>query len=573
MILVLDNGWIGPWLCLRDTASFITTSCSVEKLSELSALGIKVVHFDLYNEETWSNLPHQSEIDAAVITLETVLGVRLPQLNRLWETHLASKPVICFSSFSSFQSRPIVDETTPLTCGSDKAGTGTDRVKGEELILSKGGTILHLSRIVVDGENNATDPRTDQSCTATYGPPQTIKSWLSKEYFKNGLMLLNCIHINDIYKIANTLIEKIKKDSDCAEHVRGQRILTSCGSFRVQDLARALNMELLPETIPSTHSAMENSTILCISKLLALLPEDYEWALPVPGVEPVSRGLPTSYDRQWELFETYYDGKWQGKTARYKSTGHGGALDHSTFIDGIKAAQLPIPVSVDQWEAELYFPNAETAIWQGTGQRFPQGKKILEFRRKIFNDSGIFFCFEGSLGHTGVNTSSDTLLMEVNFFYQRSRSTIVVRYTSDSNSDRLLLAYISITPFRCGLGCEFPLKPPQDQVRGSIDSFIRSLEGKSCHRQWRSKTHALDETDGGELCRYPTSSIKLFSDPDRVIQLFDDDIACSIPSDLPAGGACELVFGCFHTPDYAQMITLTYDSNGKIERCTLEKWT
>ena len=58
--------------------------------------------------------------------------------------------------------------------------------------------------------------------------------------------------------------------------MHGQRILMSCGAFQVQDFARALNMELLPETIPPTHSTMENSThILCIAKLLALLPEDF----------------------------------------------------------------------------------------------------------------------------------------------------------------------------------------------------------------------------------------------------------------------------------------------------------
>ena len=327
MILVLGGGWMGSRLCLRDTSRFIATTRNVEKLSELSAMGINAAHFDLLKEETWLNLPPKADVEATIITFG-ILGTYIPQLNRLWDTLLASdKPVLCFGTSSCFRSDghdSIVDETAPLT---GKSEAGTDRVKGEEWIVARGGTILHLSGVVGDEENPMAG---SNSCG--YGPSRTIKSWLSKGYFKNGLRILNCIHINDIYKIVNTLIEKIKEDnckqSDVVDRIRRQRILVSCGSFRVQDFARALNMELLPEMRPP-HSTMENSKILCIAKLLALLPEDYEWTLPVPGVEPVSRGLPTTgplkvdatgaaFDRQWELFKANFCGKWQGKTARYQ---------------------------------------------------------------------------------------------------------------------------------------------------------------------------------------------------------------------------------------------------------------
>ena len=150
---------------------------------------------------------------------------------------------------------------------------------------------------------------------------------------------------------------------------------------------------------------------------------------------------------------------------------------------------------------------------------------------------------------------------------------IIAMYALDSASCRLLLDSVGIAPFRCSFGCDFPLKPPQSEVRGSIDNFMQLLQGKTCRKQWRSYTRALDETDGGELCEYPTKSIQSFSDPDRVVQLFDDDLICSIPADIQAGGGCELVFGCFHTPNFAQMITLTYGSNGKIEQYILEKWS
>lgn len=204
-----------------------------------------------------------------------------------------------------------MNETAPLT---GKSGTGaplTDRVKGEQWILTKGATLLHLSGIVGDEEDEG-------SGNSGYGPPRTIKSFLSKGYIQNGLKLTNCIHIDDIHKIVLILIEKVKEhgykqDSSGRHPVCGQRILTSCGAFRARDWAQALNLDPLPEILPP-HSSMKSSKILSIVKLLSLLPADYEWTLPVAGVEPVLRGLPTigpqktdangaAHDRQWELLK------------------------------------------------------------------------------------------------------------------------------------------------------------------------------------------------------------------------------------------------------------------------------
>ena len=229
---------------------------------------------------------------------------------------------------------------------------------------------------------------------------------------------------------------------------------------------------------------------------------------------------------------------------------------------------LPPPTTVvDQIQYHIYFMDADTGVWHHTGE----SETILPISRKIFNQSGMAFCFQGSGGQCSTDTSSNIFGAEVNFFYQQSRSRIEVLYSLNTSSGQLLLDSISITPFRCAHGCDVPLKPPQDQVRGSIDAFIRSLKGKRCRRQWRSYTCALDETDGGELCVYPTESIQSFSNPKNVLQLFDDDLVCSIPPEFPVGGACKLVFGCFHTPDYAQIITLTYNSCGKIQKYAVEK--
>ena len=198
-------------------------------------------------------------------------------------------------------------------------------------------TILHLSGIFGDDETNK------GSCG--YGPPQYIKTFLAKGYYKNGFALLNYIHVNDICKIIDILIKKIEDSNNDAGFVRGQRILTSCGAFRVQELVRAFGMDLLPEIIPP-DSTMERSKILSIAKLHALLPQDYDWTLPIAGVEPVSRGLPTTgsvkvdatgaaFDRQWELCKINFRGKWQGRMVQYqkdKGEKHGGKVSHDSFI-------------------------------------------------------------------------------------------------------------------------------------------------------------------------------------------------------------------------------------------------
>lgn len=136
----------------------------------------------------------------------------------------------------------------------------------------------------------------------------------------------------------------------------------------------------------------------------------------------------------------------------------------------------------------------------------------------------------------------------------------------------LLLDSICIVPFRCGHGHSFPLKPPQSEVRRSVDLLLAGLSDKTCRMQWMSHTRALDETNGGELQTMPTKSMLLFSDSSRLVQSFNDDLVCSIPTEVPADGGCDLVFGCRHTDNIFKAITLTYNPQGKIERYAFEIW-
>lgn len=292
--LVLGGGWTGRRICLRDPARFVTTTRTQEKLSELTSLGINTVQFDLMDDTTWSNLPNKSDVEATIFTFES-LSTQLALFERLWKNHIASdQPVLCLGTSSCFQGsgdhEPVINESLPLT---GKASL-EDRVKGEEWMLKNGATILHLTGLVGDEES---DGKFGKST------PRTIRSFISKGYFRNGLRLVNIIHINDIYKITLALIERLKlehqqKTRDVSTedglevHARGERILASCGAFRVRDWVEALKFDPLPEMLPPDVT-MQQSKIVSIAKLAAFLPADYKWTLPLEGVEPVSRGLPT----------------------------------------------------------------------------------------------------------------------------------------------------------------------------------------------------------------------------------------------------------------------------------------
>ena len=556
---------MGSRFCLLSPSTCVTTARSDEKVLELKSLGLEAVEFDLSRENTWKNLPPQEAVSATIITF-ALSKSQLPELQKLFAKHIAvDKPILCLGTTSVFQvenHESVIDETTPLT-GMSITGTSLkDRSEGENWTLSRGAAILHLSGIVGDKEEEKKN-----------GKSRSVHSFFQKGYVLNGLKLVNFVHVKDICKIMSSLLKN-------AEKIKGQRIIVSCGAFRWRDLAKGLGIDSLPE-FPPPDERMKGSKILSTAKLCSLLPSDYEWTLPVSGVEPVSRGLPSTgphkyypsgafLDKQWDLMRRVFRGKWQATSLWYVKNNDD--VDHGTFIEKMKAKELPPPSSVvPGTEYHIYFMDADTGIWHGKNLRFTSGEKILELGRKKFNQSGTSFVFGGAAGQCSIDFSSGTLSAECNFFYERSRSMIIVLYKSESMSGKFLLDSIAIAPFRCGHGHTFPLKPPQSENRRSVDTLLAGLNEKTCRMQWMSHMRGLDDVNGGEIQTMPTKSILLFSDLIRLVQSFDDDLVCSIPSEFEAGQHLELVFGCRHTDDFFQAVTLTF-SDGKIEQYTYEKW-
>lgn len=572
MILVLGGGWCGSRLCARDPSKFITTSRTEENVQKLVSLGLNAVCFDLRKQETWCNLPPKDTIKAVIITFE-VLSPDLVQWGVFFDQIVpADCPVVCYGTSSAFSTSPVVDETRPLTGISIVGNSLSDRVNGEEWMLGKGAIVLHLVGICSDPDTNAVYPGV--------GSPRTIQSFMSAGYIKDGYRLVNFVHINDIYQISMILIDKVINQGPNVD-IRGQRLLVSCGAFRIQEFGKSLGSEPLP-CIEPQGMFIERNKIISVKKLLAILPEDYKWTLPLKGVEPISRGLPTAklqgvaFDHQWELLKQMFCGKWQGKSRWYKKSKE---MDHDDYIAAMNGLVLPAPDSTGDCHFNVFCIDADTIIWRGTGSHSsPDGaaEKTAAFsKHSLYFASRRVFSFPSGLGGfvSEEITNDKDLSVEVNFYYKRSRSMIVAIYSYNATAGHHRLSAVVTTPFRCGHGFEIPLKPSQHEVRGDLNRLIQSLQGRQCQKQYIMSNN-LKLTTCENLFHYPTDSIELFSSSkhDRVVQLFDDDIVCSIPADVYPGSGCELVFGCFHSDTYAQFVTIGYDEKGKVQKYSGEKW-
>lgn len=280
-ILILGGGWVGARFCLQNPSSHVITARSKDALQQLKSLGLEAVEFDLAREDTWANLPPQDSLTATVITF-ALSASQLPSFEKLFAGHIiaADKPLVCLGTTSVFHAEDhtsVVDESSPLTGMGVTGASLADRVEGENWMLSKGAAIFYLSGIVGDEEEEG----------VSYGEPRPLRPFFEKGYARNGLKLVNFIHVKDICKI----IALFLKDEAGAIAIKGERVILSCGAFRLKDLAKGLGVEPLPEIIPPDKT-MNSSKIISTAKLCSMLPANFEWTLPIPGVEPVSRGLP-----------------------------------------------------------------------------------------------------------------------------------------------------------------------------------------------------------------------------------------------------------------------------------------
>jgi hypothetical protein len=565
-------------LALQAPGSFLITNSSEEKAS---ASQLPSIVFRLEEESTWNNLPSGDAISGIVVTFElsTAIIQKLLKVLKKLMGEASEKPIVLLSTSSVFKSNgylDIVNEESPMTGLGVMGKPLTDRVTAEQAILDSGYsvTVLHLSGIV-SGSADA-----DQS--------RAVRVWFEKGYIpKSAFPLVNLINCHDIIAIVNKcLIGEAKSNT-----WKGQRVIVNAGAYRYGDLAVGLGLDPLPEDIPvESMDSFKRSKILSNAKLSKLLGDDYVFQAPVEGVLPVTQGIPSTsaprlfeasgiaHDRQWNLMQENFRGKWQGDTAWYKrDSGDGNdELTLLQFAAYLNTAPIEPTQLIKDSEYHIYMTDADNGIWHGKGLRFAAGgEKKIHISRVKSNESGKAFQFPGMGAQISPNTSESTFAWEANFFQQRSRSMIIIMYKLVESSSVLELNSIGIAPFRCGLSIpKNPMKILQSVERRTVAKLFEGVDSMQGTVLWKSYTRALDEI--GDKIESMTESMSFFihpeNYPDRFCESFDDDIVCSIPFSINKDGPCKVVTGCRHSKDFLQICTVTYGMDGKVERFQLEKY-
>ena len=173
------------------------------------------------------------------------------------------------------------------------------------------------------------------------------------------------------------------------------------------------------------------------------------------------------------------------------------------------------------------------------------------------------------------STSEPVFAWEANFFCERERSMIIIMYKLLSPEDEYLeMESVGIAPFRCAL--EHSQSSAPVRHRKNLSSLLEDLDSMQGKALWRSYQYALDED--GEMIPVgtKTESVEMLCNPtnypDRLVQSFDDGIFCSMPLKIRRGSACKVIIGCRHTESFLQVCTVTYSSDGNVDRYHLEQY-
>ena len=202
-MLVLGGGWTGVRFAQRSGRKVTVTTRTAEKMNAMIGMGLDAIRFDLEDESSWTALPKEGPV---VITFG-LDEKHIPHYEKLWDQYLKDRPVFVLAAISVFDWEPtnrVITEDSPLTGKSMFTGKAQEsKVNGEKWVLAKGGSILYLSGICSD----IGDGKEDETGTVM-GGDRSIKSFFDKGYVKNGLKVMNVIHVNDICKILEVVLSK-----------------------------------------------------------------------------------------------------------------------------------------------------------------------------------------------------------------------------------------------------------------------------------------------------------------------------------------------------------------------------
>lgn len=248
-------------------------------------------------------------------------------------------------------------------------------------------------------------------------------------------------------------------------------------------------------------------------------------------------------DRQWRLNRRNFEGRWCGVSHWYLRPQQDAGAPHRLDLS------QPSRTIADTCYA-ISFDDGDHGLWDGSGLLMaPGGRRQLPLSRHTYNRGGSCWQFAGAGGQSSlaVDPSQPRFGHEVNLFWRRSRSMLVLLYAPlpTAQGPRWQLDAVAAVPFRCQLAG--PLDPP----RPAATDWRRLLAEQ---QGWEGSLQRLEPgawpgEDRESLGCPPFRSADFARH--QLTAGFADGLVCSLPEVLPAGEfvlevGCRLDAGRFH---------------------------
>ena len=227
-ILILGGGYVGKPLGKSLSNSLVTYRSTREE---------RAVFFNLHQQESWENLPRAKNVAITFALYDQDIDL----LESFYSSYLYTcQRIYLYSTTSIYRGKKgELDEQSPLD-------TAHNRYKVEKFLWGKGAIILPLSGIC--------------------GGKREPKNWLLQNKIKNGLKMVNLIHVDDIVALTKILLEK--------EVTKQQRINLTAGAYRWDKIAKKLGLAV------DFEQNILQERVISNKKILGLVGKDYQFTNP-----------------------------------------------------------------------------------------------------------------------------------------------------------------------------------------------------------------------------------------------------------------------------------------------------
>ena len=153
IVVILSGGWVGTRFALLHKNNFkkiIITSRNNDKVDEALKCGFNIMKFDIEDESTWNNIPISPNNNISYVITFALDEKLIESYSKFWnKLNLNDKIVFCISTTSVYgqKKHSILTELSSLSGVGVTGKPLTNRIKGEEYVLTHNATVLCISGI------------------------------------------------------------------------------------------------------------------------------------------------------------------------------------------------------------------------------------------------------------------------------------------------------------------------------------------------------------------------------------------------------------------------------------------